>query len=144
MLHGGNEHVEMKNQSSWSAITFSPTRFYQRTWTFVCCTQVQQRELYCAKQYCFVLLATLFSGTYIGGEGAAHELLPVSILGLSGVASLLEVLQGGAKVLDIILQLVHSPEGKQIKNTSDSSLIWSWKTLHSIFYDNASLHLSLL
>ena len=51
--------------------------------------------------------------THVGREGTAHELLPLSVLGLSGVASVLEVLQGGPKVLDIVLQLVHSPEGKQ-------------------------------
>ena len=50
--------------------------------------------------------------THVGREGAAHELLPLSLLGLSGVASVLEILQGGPKVLDVILQLVHSPEGK--------------------------------
>lgn len=53
--------------------------------------------------------------TYVGREGSAHEFLPLSLLGLSGVASVLEILQGGPKVLDIILKLVHSPEGKQRK-----------------------------
>lgn len=51
--------------------------------------------------------------TYVGGEGPAHELLPLPVLGLSGVASVLEILQSGPKVLDIVLQLVHSPEGTE-------------------------------
>ncbi len=47
--------------------------------------------------------------SYVGREGAAHEFLPLPLLGLSGVASVLEILQGSSKVLDIILKLVHSP-----------------------------------
>lgn len=50
---------------------------------------------------------------YIGCEGTTHEFLPLSLLGLSGITSMLEVLEGGPKVLDIILELVHTPEGKQ-------------------------------
>lgn len=41
--------------------------------------------------------------SYVGREGTAHELLPLSLLGLSVVASVLEVLQGGPKVLDVVL-----------------------------------------
>lgn len=41
--------------------------------------------------------------SYVGREATAHELLPLSLLGLSGVASVLEVLQGGPKVLDVVL-----------------------------------------
>lgn len=53
----------------------------------------------------------LFYATDIGGEGPAHELFPLSLLGFVSVASVLEVLKGGAQVLDIILELVHTPFG---------------------------------
>lgn len=55
-------------------------------------------------------LAAAVHLSYVGREGTAHEFLPLSLLGLSGVAPVLEILQGSSKVLDIILKLVHSPE----------------------------------
>lgn len=58
-------------------------------------------------------LITIRQFTYIRGEGAAHEILPLSLLGLSGIASVLEILQGTPEVLDIILELVHSSERKK-------------------------------
>lgn len=39
----------------------------------------------------------------IGGEGSTQELLPLPLLGLSGVAPMLEILQSTAKVLDVVL-----------------------------------------
>lgn len=51
--------------------------------------------------------------THVGRECTAQEFLPLSLLGLSGIAAVLEMLQRGPKVLNIILELVHSPEGKQ-------------------------------
>lgn len=57
---------------------------------------------------------------YIGCEGTTHEFLPLPLLGLSGVTPMLEVLQGGPKVLDIVLKLVHSPEGNK------SQRLWLW------------------
>lgn len=41
--------------------------------------------------------------THIGGEGSTQELLPLPLLGLSGVAPMLEILQSTAKVLDVVL-----------------------------------------
>lgn len=41
--------------------------------------------------------------THVGGEGSTQELLPLPLLGLSGVATMLEVLQSAAKVLDVVL-----------------------------------------
>lgn len=41
--------------------------------------------------------------TCISCEGTAHQLLPLSFLGFLHVTSMLEILQGGPKVLDIIL-----------------------------------------
>lgn len=51
----------------------------------------------------FTSLVATVHLTYVGCEGSAHEFLPLSLLGLSGIASMLEILQGGPKVLDIIL-----------------------------------------
>lgn len=53
---------------------------------------------------------------YVGCEGSTQEFLSLPLLGLSGVASLLKVLQSASKVLDIILELVHSPGGKSKMN----------------------------
>lgn len=52
---------------------------------------------------------------YVCGEGAAQELLSFSLLGFSGVASVLEVLESGPQVLNIVLQLIHSSDGKATK-----------------------------
>lgn len=51
----------------------------------------------------FTSLVATVHLTYVGCEGSAHEFLPLSVLGLSGIPSMLEILQGGPKVLDIIL-----------------------------------------
>lgn len=41
--------------------------------------------------------------THVGREGSAQELLPLPLLGLSGVAPMLEILQSAAEVLDVVL-----------------------------------------
>lgn len=41
--------------------------------------------------------------TYVGREGSTQELLPLPLLGLSGVAPMLKILQSAAKVLDVVL-----------------------------------------
>ena len=55
--------------------------------------------------------------TDVGGEGAAHEFLPVSVLGLSGITAVLEVPQGCLEVLDVVLELVHPPCEEREKTT---------------------------
>lgn len=56
--------------------------------------------------------------THVGCEGTAHEFLSLPLLGLFGVAPMLEILQGAPEVLNIIFKLVHSPEGKNRINTN--------------------------
>ena len=50
--------------------------------------------------------------THVSGEGATHELLPLSILGVPLVAAVLEVPQACLEVLDVVLELVRAPAFK--------------------------------